>query len=137
MKSEKQIKKIVKDLKIKENIKLVILFGSQARGDYDDNSDVDIAILFDELFLLNINSLELRNELSILFSTNLKTEADLVLLNKAGSLLKYQIIKYGKPLYISDDFSYNTFFSSVLKEYFDFQYYQNLHNKLLIKRFKG
>ncbi|WP_459170402.1 nucleotidyltransferase domain-containing protein [Natronospora cellulosivora (SeqCode)] len=34
---------MINDLKIKENNKLAILFGSQARGDYNDNSDVDIA----------------------------------------------------------------------------------------------
>ena len=48
---EKTIKKIVEEIKdpvrqlMGDNVKDIILFGSCARGDYDKDSDIDIAIL--------------------------------------------------------------------------------------------
>ncbi len=136
MELEQQIEKLINQLDIKEYIRMVILFGSQARGDYNKYSDIAIAILLDDQLIMNSNSLEIRSELISIFSSSLGKKCDIVLINQASPLLKFQIIKYGKLLYCSDEQRYNSFFSAVLNEYFDFKYYQDFHHNLMLNRIK-
>ena len=136
MELEKQIIIYIKQLRIKDDIEMVILFGSQARGDSNDNSDIDIAFKLDNKSINVINTLELRSDLISYFSSKLGKECDIVFINQAPSLLKYQIVKHGKPVYIADNFDYNSFFSLVIKEYFDFKYYQDFHYRLMLNRIK-
>lgn len=136
MKLEKQIKNTINSLDNMDNLRLAILFGSQAKGNYNDNSDIDIAFLYDDYYLNNIDRLELRVDLIDIFTSSLNKDCDIVLINEAPLTLKYQIVKYGKLLYIRENESYNAFFSRVLKEYFDFRYFQDLHYNLMLKRIK-
>ena len=133
---EKELIDIINNFNMKKQVEIAILFGSQARGDCDKNSDVDLAFLFEKQFLKNKNALEFRSELISFFSSKIKKECDVILINQAPPLLKYQIVKYGKKIYKDINFDYNSFFSLTLKEYFDFKYYQDFHNKRLMKRIK-
>ena len=51
---ESEIRKLIKSIVLKElklegfKVKNIILFGSRARGDYDDRSDWDILVVVDE-----------------------------------------------------------------------------------------
>ncbi|MGF7397356.1 nucleotidyltransferase domain-containing protein [Thermoanaerobacterium thermosaccharolyticum] len=85
----------------KFNLKLLILFGSYAKGLNYENSDIDLAfesyeaLSYDEEMKLLLN-------LSLYFRTE---KVDLVNIKKADPLLLYQIAKYGKLLYgLSEDF---------------------------------
>jgi len=79
----------------KFNLKLLILFGSYAKGLNRENSDIDLAfesykaLSYDEEMNLLLN-------LSLYFRTE---KVDLVNIKKADPLLLYQIAKYGRPLY--------------------------------------
>ena len=132
-----KLKNIIRKLDINEYIKLVMLFGSRARGDYNKNSDFDIAILMEENYLDQINPLELRSELITRFTSELAEECDVVLINQATPLLKYQIVKYGEVIYITPEMGYSTFFSKVVKEHLDFKYYKKLHHDRMLKRLNG
>lgn len=44
----KSIKKFIKEIKKHYNITTIILFGSYAKGTYNANSDIDIAIISDD-----------------------------------------------------------------------------------------
>ncbi|MEM4519049.1 MAG: nucleotidyltransferase domain-containing protein [Sulfolobales archaeon] len=44
-----ELKDLVEEYRRKLSLKLVVLFGSRARGDYTDKSDVDILVVADEL----------------------------------------------------------------------------------------
>ena len=50
---EKRIKKLLSELELKlrdlfkDNLKKIILYGSYARGTYDDESDIDVMVLID------------------------------------------------------------------------------------------
>lgn len=134
MQLRKKLKTIITELDIFDHIKLFMLFGSRSRGDYAENSDIDIAILLDNNFLNEINPLELRAELISFFSSELDNECDIILINDANLLLKYQIVKHGEIICISNDMNYATFFSKVLREYFDFRYYKKLHNERMLQR---
>ncbi|MEM1533160.1 MAG: nucleotidyltransferase domain-containing protein [Desulfurococcaceae archaeon] len=86
-------------------LKLVMLFGSRARGDFTDSSDIDILIVADDLpvdpreaYLLlydydfpNVNPL------------GMNTEAFLKKLSN-GSTFIMEIVEDGKPLYVDEEF---------------------------------
>lgn len=71
-------KKVIEELKIiaeKCNIEKIILFGSRARGDFKERSDIDLAVLGEET-----------DKFSIL--------AD----EETSTLLKYDIVDLNKPV---------------------------------------
>ena len=99
-----------------ENFLLVFLFGSIARGFSTDESDVDIAIMFErvpDLFELN----DLRDQLSRCVGK----EVDLITLNTASPIIKMQVLRYGL-LIKKDERGYNEFFVSTVREYSDLKY---------------
>jgi predicted nucleotidyltransferase len=99
-----------------ENFLLVFLFGSMARGFSTDESDVDIAIMFErvpDLFELN----DLRDQLSRCAGK----EVDLITLNTASPIIKMQVLRYGL-LIKKDERYYNEFFVSTVREYSDLKY---------------
>lgn len=83
----------------KFNLKLLILFGSYAKGLNHENSDIDLA--FESYEVLSYDEeMKLLLNLSLYFRTE---KVDLVNIKKADPLLLYQIAKYGKPLYGSSE----------------------------------
>lgn len=108
------------ELKNAYGIKLLYIFGSYAKGTNDEKSDIDIAVLLENGF----NPLDKVNLLGN-FCDLLKMDAiDLVILNSANSVLKHQVIKYGKLIYMEDEMEKVTFESMVLKEYMDMEYFR-------------
>jgi predicted nucleotidyltransferase len=101
-------------------IKLVYLFGSQARGDVGPISDYDFAIYFDtkdkkKIFDIKI---ELINKLTQVLKTN---KVDVIALNMIESPeLKFNIIKEGKLIFERDLFRI-LIEPKILNEYFDFR----------------
>jgi predicted nucleotidyltransferase len=125
--------KIDTDLCKKFGIKLVYLFGSQAKGVSAEGSDFDIAVLFKKepavpLALKEISLFTL--ELNKSFSSKL----DIISLNDAPLLLKYEVVAHGKPLYCENETDRINFEVSVIKEYIDEEPIRNLYNQALHKR---
>ncbi|MFM9278616.1 type VII toxin-antitoxin system MntA family adenylyltransferase antitoxin [Paenibacillus jiagnxiensis] len=95
------------------NAYTVILFGSAARGEMRQDSDVDIAFISDipapspyELFMAS-------SELADL----VKREVDLIYFPQASSVFKAQIIGTGEVLHDSKPYVRQTAFMRALKEY--------------------
>jgi predicted nucleotidyltransferase len=113
----KTLQKNLEEFALKhENFLLVFLFGSMARGFSTDESDVDIAIMFErvpDLFELN----DLRDQLSRCVGK----EVDLITLNTASPIIKMQVLRYGL-LIKKDERGYNEFFVSTVREYSDLKY---------------
>lgn len=81
---------------VKLNVKLIILFGSQAREKAGLNSDTDVAVLADHSL-----SLEEKSALGDLWAEKLgvsEDSIDLIDLWSAPPLLEYQIAQHGKLL---------------------------------------
>jgi len=82
--------KIENILSVQENIEFAYLFGSYARGDFRDASDIDIAVY------LNDTSLDSRLEIQHTLEVALKKRVDLVLLNDVKNVyLLESILKEG------------------------------------------
>ena len=125
--------KIDPDLCKKFDINIVYLFGSQVKGEATGESDFDIAVLFkkrpaDPLALKETALLSL--ELNKFFPA----ELDIVSLNDAPILLKYEVIAHGQLLYCEDETERIDFEVSVIKEYIDEEPIRNLYNQALYKR---
>lgn len=77
--------------KSKEYIQEVILFGSRAKGNYNYNSDIDIAILCDKKYKGTVaNDLD---EIVGIYSL------DIIFLDSMNKEIKSQIEKYGIEIY--------------------------------------
>ena len=110
-----------------ENFLLVFLFGSIARGFSTDESDVDIAVMFErvpDFFGLN----DLKDQLS----RRAGKEVDLITLNRASPIIKMQVLRYGL-LVKKNERDYNEFFVSTVREYCDLKYVRRVIEENLSK----
>jgi predicted nucleotidyltransferase len=79
------------------NLEAVILFGSYAKNLADKNSDIDVAFLSkDKIF--NLERWQLQEDLASKLNKNI----DLINLETATDVLKFQIASQGKVIYAAD-----------------------------------
>lgn len=130
----KRIKAEIRQLDFFEELQLVILFGSRARKEEKVDSDLDLAFLLNPGFFKKINVIDYRLNLINYFSELTGIESDIIFLNSAKPLLKFQILKYGELVYVNDDFDYAGYFSKSLREYFDFKYFKEYHYQKMRER---
>jgi len=96
------------------DLRLVVLFGSQATGQMHSRSDADVAI-WTERPLSVEERLELWGALTCLF----ETETDLTEMNRAEPLLLFQIASTGRLLYKAQDLAWENFKSYAYRRYWD------------------
>jgi hypothetical protein len=129
-------KEIVEKIVKKDNAVLAAyIFGSHARGTAKKTSDVDIAILFDSTVkesLMSDRQLEMTSSLS----QNLNKEVDVVILNRAATLLKYMVLREGKRVYERPGRDDRSFEVKSMNEYYDFLPIKNMLDQAMIKRIK-
>jgi predicted nucleotidyltransferase len=111
------------------------LFGSRAKGSSNAMSDIDIALKFvkdydDEEDVYN------RGDIIETGKRYFKDSVDVVNLDKAPLILKYEVVREGIVLMDEDSGKRADFESLTLREYFDFQYYSEYYNNAAIKRIK-
>lgn len=103
-------------------ISLAILFGSQATGRAVRESDIDIAVWLEQSEMLKDvpgtarARKQLMRDLVNYFETD---KIDLVLLNHASPLLKFQVARTGKPVYQKKPGIFAGFCSLALREHND------------------
>ncbi len=111
-----------------KEIKLVYLFGSQAKKKTSPLSDYDFAVYLDKSTSINGKKdilLELNFKLSLMLKTN---NIDVVILNKSLSpLLQFNIVKDGILIYEKDPYRLLVE-SEILSYYFDFQVFKKTYN---------
>lgn len=121
------------DINKKYAIKFAYIFGSQATGKASENSDVDIALYFSNSYT-NLEAAFIRGEIIEEGKSFFKKNVDIVSLNNASLLLKYEIIHDG--IVIKDDDERGDFESLSLREYFDFKYYSDIYDNVIIEKIK-
>lgn len=103
MKKDNEIKLLVETIVKSFNIKRVILFGSHANGNSNENSDIDLCIITNE----NKRKLNIIREIRSCISSIINSSLDLVVynedeFNKRSSLkstMEYKIKNEGVNLY--------------------------------------
>lgn len=117
----------------KHKVVFAYLFGSQANGKTNSESDIDIAVYLDE------------NPAQDLFATRLilietlqgffKKQTEVVVLNQLKSIFfKFIIIKEGKVIFEKDHSKRVDFELKVMQEYYDFQPFLNAYNQAYLTR---
>jgi predicted nucleotidyltransferase len=92
--------KEIRDIARRYGLKLVVLFGSRARGDETPDSDYDIG-LYGRQVLKEEELIALQREFSRLFRTD---AIDLVDIKRASPLLKVKVFEAFEVLYEDDPF---------------------------------
>ena len=80
------------------NVRLAFVFGSSVRKTKKAPRDIDIALLLDERLSAE-QMFEIREEVTYRLEKLLRKKVDVVLLNRAGPVLRHQVAKYGKLLF--------------------------------------
>ncbi len=105
------------------------IFGSLAKGK-SQNADVDVAVLLDSNCSQNFPILSFITELEL----SLECHADVVILNRANELLKYEVRRYGRLVFERSSEFRKYFEIQSRKRYEDFLY---LHNRYVNKVLYG
>jgi len=115
----------------KHRVKLAYLFGSRAKGNAAEQSDFDIAVLFENPS--DTLALEETSFLSLGLSKFFPAKIDIVSLNAASLLLKYEVAAHNAVLYSKNEKERINFEVSVIKEYIDEKPIRDLYDKALYK----
>lgn len=113
------------------NVKLIYVFGSYAKGTNIENSDLDIA-LYLEGEADGFIKLDILYDLVGILN---RDDIDLVILNNVDEVLKFQIIKYGKIIYMEDLYSKVIFESRVMAEYMDKEHFRKIQTQYSHEKF--
>ncbi len=90
--------KIINYLTNQLEIELIYLFGSYVKGNFNKDSDIDIAVYLKK----DKSKLEIFNFKKKL-EDMLERDIDLVILNNANDVLKNQVLYYGKNIFAKDE----------------------------------
>jgi len=110
-------KKLKEFLEKDPNISFALVFGSAAEGRLRKDSDIDVAIYVTKE-LEPLEYLKLATKLSDL----IKREVHLIILNTASPLLRHQILKERKILFIKDFDTYAKFREKTMTDYEEYLY---------------
>lgn len=116
----------------KREVLAVYLFGSRAAGRHKQNSDADVAVLLSSPAVKKAFKLQLRwqEELARIIGANV----DLVILNEADPLLKFQVYSKGLPAHIKMPASAEKFKWRSISEYWDWLPSQRILEKTALAR---
>ena len=135
MLGDKELEKISNVFKKESALLAVYLFGSYASGNPHRYSDIDMAVLFDK----TVNPEDYTDkqiDLAVSLGRLLGREADVVVLNRAGSFLKYIVLKNGLRVYERPDRSERGFEARAIVEYFDFLPIKNRIEEGILSKIK-
>lgn len=127
--SSPTIKKKIKKVAEKYNLKLVILYGSHARGAAKETSDIDIAVLgavsldFDAV-------LAITGEFSSIFESN---AVDVKSLHNVNPFFRYQVTKDGTLLF-GGERGFISFKAYAFRDYIDSRSLLRLKEKMVRER---
>lgn len=113
----------------KNNITMILLFGSRAINRFREDSDTDLGVLFHG----EHNYEEVITGFIKLFPFS---KVDIAILNHSDPLLNFQILSKHEIIYCADKEVYLRFFADTVKKYHDMQKIYRLTDKYL-KDFTG
>jgi len=112
------------------DVALVYLYGSQAAGSATAESDVDIAILFNEFGVPGTDRyLQMEDNMT----SRLKREVDLLVLNSASPVIRMQVLNNGTLIIKNDHQTYIRFFVKTVNEYDDLKKVRQINERNILK----
>lgn len=117
--SAPQQKSNIKNLAEKYNLKLLILFGSHAKGAIHKKSDYDIAVLGRKPNELRSEVAEFAHECAEALQIG-SDKVDITLLDRANPLLLHEVSKNGVLLY-GTQYDFDNFNAYCYKQYIDYK----------------
>ncbi len=111
------------------HIKAVYLFGSFAEGKNNKLSDLDLGVLLDNDYNVDIK-LDILTDLANYNFCNV----DLIILNQAGLLTCFEVVKHNRIIYKRDDFDSSSYYSRIFREFQDFRYLLKIQSSYLKER---
>lgn len=120
MKLKQQIREVNASFLRYEEVVVAYLFGSRARGDFTEGSDMDFAILLSGSFKDPYDFVRLIGELATALKVK-DEKINLVVLNDADLELAYKVISEGSVVFERDVEKRVDFEVRVLKSYLDFK----------------
>jgi len=115
----------------KYGIKMVLLYGSQAMGNSNEKSDVDLGLLLkDDSYDFE----DIIKDLMKVFNGNI---IDVAILNHGDPVLKFEIISNYKILFCEDDEIFLDFYLNTVKQYNDTKKFRILEKVYLENFIRG
>ena len=115
-----EMDRMVEDLKKYPEVMVIVLFGSYARGKTKPISDRDIAVMFKDA--------KLEAEITS-FSSHI---LDVVPFSRLPLYIQFEVIKYGKILFMRDEEYFLDVKRDVLREYLEMSYlYERMSRRIL------
>ena len=111
-------------------LRLAVLFGSAAVGRNRSDSDIDVAILASESELDDRDELALVRQLTL----TVKREVDLVRLENASTILKWQVATKGVPLVEGIPGEFARFQARAASEYIEYAPAHTYHGEVFRRR---
>ena len=115
---EKHKEQFLEYIQNEGNIKIAYLFGSYADDTYNENSDIDIAIMYKE----NMDEYEHSGksiDVSRIFED---IEVDYIDITKVNVFLQFEILKKGKIIYCENEDDHNRFVKQIQELYIEMDY---------------
>lgn len=118
-------------LEAQPEVLAAIVFGSAAAGRLRPESDIDLALLFAEGGMPDeLAALELRGELE----QRAARDVDLIVLNRAPTVLAFQAVKKGQLIFCRDPRAFERYAVRLISEYADFKIIRRPIEEAVLKR---
>jgi predicted nucleotidyltransferase len=110
-------------------LRLIVLFGSAARGRANSESDIDLGVFVDRPLTVN-KRLKLWSALSSLFSV----DVDLTVLNHVDPVLAFEAARDGKALFEGEPYFWDKWKSYAFRQYWDTEKFRGDLKRYIARR---
>ncbi len=120
----KMFENFIEELKTKKSITAIILFGSYARANFNNNSDIDICIITDK-FIHNAD----------FDYPDIDEGFDIHFLHSLPLEIKFKVFSEGIPLVINNEKKFILARKRTLREFWGFESKKEKYTKMLLERY--
>ena len=120
----------VEEMVARDELDLVLLFGSRARGEHGPMSDVDLAVRTNK----NVEDVHDWKLATLGRLAGPVQSVDLVLIEQASLALRYRVARDGLPLWTRDERALFSFRFEAVRDWLDFEPVLRAHDAALVRR---
>jgi predicted nucleotidyltransferase len=112
---------------------LLYLHGAHARGTQGALSDLDIGALLDPASMTDRGQLD---AIAFLQETCGREDVDLVILNRAGPIIRDRVVRHGRLIYARSERDRVRFEAAAIKEAMDFRFFSRQYDDALFRQLR-